>query len=78
MAHVDIIYSELGSITYRMYIHTHLIFPSDSLHPQELFNSRTAIEAAETAHLGAAMGKIRLIVNGHTVDMDGTIILRQQ
>ena len=55
-----------------------LIFPSDSLHSQELFNACTSIEAAETAHLGAAVREIRLVVDGHVVDVDGTIILRQR
>ena len=57
-----------------MYLYNSLIFPRDSLHSQEFFDSRTAVEAAETALLGASVGKIRLVVDGHTVDVDGTIV----
>ena len=53
-----------------------LIFPCDGLHSQEFLDSRTSIEAAETAHLGAAVGEIGLVVHGHVVDVDGAVILR--
>ena len=72
MAQVDILYSDLGSILYRNYLHIYLIFPRNSLHPQKFLDSRTAVEAAKTAHLSAAMWKIRFVVDGHTVDVDGT------
>ncbi len=61
-----------------MQLYLYLIFPRDSLHSQEFLNSRTSIEAAETAHLGAAVGEIRLVVDSHIVDVDGTVVLRQQ
>ena len=61
-----------------MELYLYLIFPRDSLHSQKFLESRTSIEAAETAHLGATMGEIRLVMDGHIVDMDGTVILRQQ
>ena len=57
-----------------MHQYIYLIFPRNSLHSQELLDSRTSIEAAETAHLGAAVGEIRLVVDGHVVDVDGTVI----
>ena len=57
-----------------MHLHIHLVFPRDGLHSQEFFDSRTAVEAAETALLGASVRKIRLVVHGHTVDVDGTIV----
>ena len=60
-------------------VHTFdLIFPRNSLHSQKLLDTRTAVKAAETAHLGATVGEIRLVVDGHTVDVDGTVISRQQ
>ena len=55
----------------------YLIFPRNSLHSQEFLDSRAAVKTAETAHLGAAVGEIRLVVDGHTVDVDGSIVLRQ-
>lgn len=61
-----------------MHLYLYLIFPRDSLHSQELLDSRTSIEAAEAAHLGAAVGKIRLVVDGHVVDVDSTVMLHQQ
>ena len=78
MAHIDIRYSQLGSTTYCLHQRIDLIFPSDSLHPQEFLDACTSIEAAETAHLGAAVGEIRLVVDGHVVDVYGTVILCQQ
>ena len=61
-----------------MQLYLHLIFPCDSLHSQEFLEARSSVEAAETAHLGAAVGEIRLVVDGHIVDVDGTVILGQQ
>ena len=78
MAYVDLLCSEIASTTYRTHLYIHLIFPRNSLHPQKFLDTRTAVEAAKTAHFGAAMWEIRFVVDGHTVDVDGTIILRQQ
>lgn len=61
-----------------MQLYLYLIFPGDSLHSQEFLDSRTSIEAAEPAHLGAAVWEIRLVVDSHIVDVDGTGISRQQ
>ena len=55
-----------------MQLYLHLVFPRDSLHSQEFLEPCTSIEAAKTAHLGAAVGEIRLVVDGHIVDVDGT------
>ena len=78
MAHLDTLYLQAGSTTYRVQLYLYLIFPRDSLHSQEFLDSRTAIEAAETAHLGAAVGEVRLVMDGHTVYVDRTVISRQQ
>ena len=72
VAHVDMLDSQVGNATYRMQLYLHLVFPRDSLHSQEFLEPCTSIEAAKTAHLGAAVGKIRLVVDGHIVDVDGT------
>lgn len=61
-----------------MELNLYLIFPGNSLHSQKFLESRTSVEATETTHLGTAVRKIRLVVDGHTVDVDGTVILRQQ
>lgn len=60
-----------------MHLRIYLIFPRDSFHSQELFDSRTAVEAAEATLFGAAVGEIGLVVDGHAVDVDGAVVLCQ-
>ena len=76
VAHINIRYSHLTSIIYCLHQRIDLIFPGNSLHSQEFLDACTSIEAAETAHLGAAVGEIGLVVHGHIVDVDGTVDLR--
>lgn len=54
---------------------TDLVCPSYSLQPQEFLDSSTATKSAETALLGATVGEVWFIVDGHVVDVDGTIFV---
>ena len=49
------------------------IQPSNSLRAQELFKARGSVEPAEAASLVTAVGKDRLVVDGHGIDVDGPV-----